>query len=118
METTEQKNTRAEQSRVNGAKSRGAKTAEGQAKAKKGNYKHGAYTIHTTVLPEESLDAYNALLDDARAQFQPRNLFESQLVDEIVDYTWQIGRLKFLVTAHFAAAMRYRHQKSTGPTPF
>src|SRR5258708_190036 len=112
METTEQKTPRAEPSRVNGAKSKGAKTAEGQAKAKKGNYKHGAYAVHTTVLPGESMDGYNALLDDARAQFQPRNLFESQLVDEIVDLTWQIGRLKFLVTAQVAAAMRERNDKS------
>src|SRR5258708_5992731 len=48
METTEQKNTRAEQSRVNAAKSKGAKTAEGQAKAKNANNKPAAYAAHTT----------------------------------------------------------------------
>ncbi len=113
---TEQKNTRADQSRINGAKSKGAKTAEGQAKARNGNFKHGAYQVSTTVLPEESMQVFNDLLADARVQFQPRNFFESQLVEEVVELTWQINRLRFLVTAHVNATMILRRERIEVPT--
>ena len=68
------------------------------------------------VLPDEDRSVFDDLLADAKVQFQPRNFFESQLVEEVVELTWQINRLRYLVTAHVNAAMIDRRRKIAGPT--
>jgi hypothetical protein len=103
METTK-KNTRAEQARINGAKSKGPKTPEGRLRIAAANRNSGV-SLSATLLPNESQEAYNEILAHAFDQLRPQNLFEAQLVEELVDCNWQIMRLKFtsneIVHAHY-----------------
>jgi hypothetical protein len=89
---------KAEQARINGAKSRGPKTIEGRRRIALANRKHGLYATTSTVLDVESKEAFQVLRDAAFAQWRPRNAFEAQYVEEIADCSWRIARLRLCAT--------------------
>src|SRR5258708_25467425 len=106
METTSKKHTRAEQSRINGAKSKGAKTAAGQEKAQNGNFKHGAYAKnHETVLTSENQEDYDQLLAANHKDYDPGTALEAEIVQDITDATWQIRRLKTAVARRLKSVL-------------
>lgn len=96
MEST--KRSKADQARINGARSKGPKTEEGRRRARTANLKHGLYAANATVLDVESKDAFKLLRDAAFAQWRPRNPFEAQYVEEIADCSWRIARLRLCAT--------------------
>ncbi|MBM3783742.1 MAG: hypothetical protein FJW30_05235 [Acidobacteria bacterium] len=89
----QQKRSRSEQARINGAKSKGPKTEEGKEKCAKVNLKHAAYAAKATVLPHEDPKAYELLWATIVDQFHPGNAFEYGIVDEIVNHQWAARRL-------------------------
>ena len=108
------KEERAEISRRNGAKSKGPKTEEGRRSIADANTTHGLYRNVVTVLDIESQEAFDRLREAAFQHWTPRNLMESQFVEELVDYSWRINRLRLSATVETnAAVMRVRQSITT-----
>lgn len=88
-----QKHTRAEQARINGAKSRGPTTPQGKQKCRLASVKHGAYVAATSVLPGENPAKYQAVYDSLLDQYAPRNMAELCIVNSLADAIWRQRRL-------------------------
>lgn len=102
---------RATQSKKNGANSTGPKTPEGLARCKAAGAKGGRKAhAHTSVLPGESLAAFEAFRAEHHAMWQPANVMEIELADEIAALNWQIKRKFFVrnadLTGHFNAVIQ------------
>jgi hypothetical protein len=85
--------TRSEQSRLNGAKSRGSITPEGKARSALNRTSHGMYSTRV-VLETESKEFFHILAGLYHDLFQPQDQFESDLVDSLVHARWKIRRLE------------------------
>lgn len=88
-----QKLTRAEQARLNGAKSTGAKTPQGLERCRLASVKHGGYVSAAAIIPGEDPKQYEAMWHSLIDQYQPRNMAELAIVCSIVDAIWRQRRL-------------------------
>lgn len=88
-----QKHTRAEQARINGAKSHGATTPEGIERCRLINIKHGGFVASAAVIPGEDPKKYEGLLLSLEDQYKPRNLAEFTIVHSLADAMWRQRRL-------------------------
>ncbi len=88
-----QKHTRAEQARINGAKSHGATTPEGIQRCRLINIKHGGFVAEAAVIPGENPKLYEGLLISLEDQYKPRNLAEFTIVHSLADAFWRQRRL-------------------------
>ncbi len=88
-----QKHTRAEQARINGAKSIGATTPEGIERCRLINIKHGGFVASAAVIPGEDPKKYEGLLLSLEDQYKPRNLAEFTIVHSLADAMWRQRRL-------------------------
>jgi hypothetical protein len=95
---TPRKLTRAEASRINGAKSRGPVTPEGKARSSQNALKHGLAS-RAVVLFNECQEEYDALLLEYRTLFKPMDQYEADLVTDIVNARWRIRRIQRFETA-------------------
>lgn len=95
---SDQKRTRSEQARINGAKSHGPKSSAGKLRSYEAHTKHGIYAAHGALLAHENSEAYEAVRQHTIAQINPANAYELLLVEEIVDATWLIARLRLAGT--------------------
>jgi len=89
---------RSETARINGAKSHGPVTAEGRAASSRNAVRHGL-TASTCVLPTESVDEFNQLMDSYIDQFQPDNGVELDMVQTLVSTRWRLNRIRTLETS-------------------
>ncbi|MCC6362582.1 MAG: hypothetical protein IT165_03610, partial [Bryobacterales bacterium] len=89
---------RAEASRINGAKSRGPVTPEGKARSSQNALKHGLAS-RAVVLFNESHEEYDALLLEYRTLFKPMDQYEADRVTDIVNARWRIRRIQRFETA-------------------
>lgn len=96
---------KAEQARVNGAKSKGATTPEGLQRCRQASITHGMYVADISTFPHEDQRNYAAIWAAARDQFQPRNAFEDALVSLLADATWRSTRLGALANADISREM-------------
>jgi hypothetical protein len=94
-----QKLSKSEQSRINGAKSRGAKTAAGKQRAAAANAARAIYGSHAVILSHESLPAYDELTHLYVQMFEPRNQLEMDLVEQLIGIQWNIKRLTAIRTS-------------------
>ena len=78
--------------RANGAKSHGPKTEEGRQISSRNADKHGFYSS-SVVLPTESREEFEEMLDAYIHQFQPEGEVELDLVEEMVAAKWRQRRL-------------------------
>jgi len=78
--------------RANGAKSHGPKTDSGRKKSSQNAVTHGLYA-NAVVLPTESHEQYQEMLDAYLHQFQPEGPVEHDLVEEMVAAKWRQRRL-------------------------
>jgi len=85
--------TKAEQARINGAKSKGATSPEGLDRCRQASVKHGMWAKHMSSFSQEEQDNYASVLDSATKQFRPRNTMESSIVALLADAVWRAGRL-------------------------
>jgi hypothetical protein len=89
---TETSLTRAEQSRINGARSRGPATEIGKAASSQNRVRHGLLA-RTIVLKGESWRRFSTLLNRLRGEFLPEGPVETALVDTIAACCWRRMRL-------------------------
>ncbi|MBZ5632616.1 MAG: hypothetical protein LAO55_05740 [Acidobacteriia bacterium] len=90
--------------RANGAKSRGPATPEGRAKSSRNSLRHGL-SAKTVVLPAESHEQFQLLLDAHIQQFQPANPVEMDLVEAMAVARWRLRRIWAIETSLFTAEL-------------
>jgi hypothetical protein len=83
--------TKSESARINGAKSRGPKTAAGKAKSSRNAIKHGIFA-KVIVLSNENAQAFDELTEDFVHRFEPRDGVELAIVEQMVAATWRLSR--------------------------
>ena len=79
-------------SRANGAKSRGPVTPEGRAKSARNSICHGL-RAKSIVLPTESEEEFQSLLDSYNDQFDPQTGVERELVEAMAGARWRLHRI-------------------------
>ena len=90
--------------RANGAKSHGPATPEGRAISSRNSLRHGL-TAKAVVLPGESQEEFQALLDAYIDQFQPATGVESELVQAMAIARWRLNRIVGVETNMFSNDM-------------
>jgi len=93
--------------RANGAKSRGPATPEGRAKSSRNSLRHGL-SAKTVVLPAESREQFQLLLDAHIQQFQPANPVEADLVEAMAVARWRLRRIWAIETSLIANELTRR----------
>jgi hypothetical protein len=78
--------------RANGAKSNGPVTPEGRATSSRNSLRHG-FTAGSVVLPTESQEDFQALLDSYADQFDPQGGVEMDLVQTMAAARWRLRRI-------------------------
>jgi hypothetical protein len=84
--------TKSESARINGAESRGPKTARGRAFSSQSSTSHGL-TARTLVLTNESRREFEQMLNSYQDFFQPSNPVELVLVPDMVAARWRLRRI-------------------------
>jgi hypothetical protein len=97
---TDPRAARAARARANGAKSRGPVTPEGKARVSCNAIRHGVFA-RQIVLPEESRQDYDAVLNAYIEQFQPQTTVEADLVAAMAVARWRLLRLASMETNLF-----------------
>ena len=98
---------KAEVARANGAKSRGPTTPEGRAKSSRNSLRHGL-SAKSVVLPAESREQFQLLLDAHIQQFQPANPVETDLVEAMAVARWRLRRIWAIETSLLAHELERR----------
>src|SRR3984893_6247537 len=92
---------RAAVNKANAQKSTGPRTAAGKQRSSLNALRHGL-TGHTIVLPSEDQSAYqrhsHAFLDE----YRPKGATETQLVQSLLDTSWQLNRASAVETNLFS----------------
>ncbi|MBI2687011.1 MAG: hypothetical protein HYX27_11900 [Acidobacteria bacterium] len=88
------KHTRAEQSRINGAKSRGPKTPHGKQRAAAASLQHGLYASTPSLRPTIGEPQYQALREHYQSVWTPANPYIADKIDDLVAYRWELNRLR------------------------
>lgn len=83
---------KSETARRNGAKSQGPKTPEGKARSSQNAITHGL-TADYNVLPTESLDDFEILLQSHIDRFHPADAVEMELVQTMAIARWRLRRI-------------------------
>jgi hypothetical protein len=86
---------------ANGAKSRGPATPEGRAKSSRNSLRHGL-SAKSILLPAESEEQFQLLLDAHVRQFQPANDVEMDLVEAMAVARWRLRRVWAIETSLLA----------------
>ena len=84
--------------RANGAKSHGPVTPEGRAASSRNSLRHG-FTAKSVVLPRESSEDFQELLDSYTDQFQPQGGVEMDLIQAMAAARWRLQRMCSIETA-------------------
>src|SRR5438034_690951 len=88
-----------ESARINGAKSRGPKSAEGKTKSSRNSLRHGCTAGHTILLACEDRGDFNRMRKDYDAMYKPVTLEEENLVAEMFATAWRLRRATTIETA-------------------
>ena len=96
--------------RANAAKSTGPITPSGKSKVAQNARKHGL-TAQQIVLPGESKEDYEFLLNAYTEQFQPQTALEHELVSVMVAARWRHRRLTSIETGLYAKALTDNHKE-------
>jgi hypothetical protein len=92
---------RAAINRANSQKSTGPRTEAGKNRSKLNALRHGL-TGHTIVLPTEDQSAYQRHSQAFLAEYQPKGATETQLVQSLLDTSWQLNRAAAVETNLFS----------------
>jgi hypothetical protein len=103
---------RAEINRANSQFSTGPRTEAGKKRVASNALRHGL-TARTALLPSEDPAAYEQHCRQFRAEYQPANPTESQIVQELIDTSWRLNRIPLLETGLFDQTNRPECQPQT-----
>ena len=92
---------RAEVNKANAQKSTGPRTAAGKQRSSLNALRHGL-TGHTVVLPTEDHSAYQLHSHAFLGEYQPKGATETQLVQSLLDTSWQLNRAAAVETNLFS----------------
>jgi hypothetical protein len=98
---------KAEAARANGAKSHGPATPEGRAKSSRNSLRHGL-SAKSVLLPAESHEQFQLLLDAHIQQFHPANPVEMDLVEAMAVARWRLRRIWAIETSLLANELTRR----------
>jgi hypothetical protein len=84
---------RSDQSRVNGANSRGPTTPDGKTRSSLNALKHGRYATNAIVLSNEDADALEELVAYHVCRIQPTDPVEYNLTRELASIDWRLTRV-------------------------
>jgi len=104
------KKLRAEQSRINGAKSRGPTSEAGKLKCSRGALKHGLTAKKHTTLDIEDPAEYEHVNNAALEEFRPATVYAVRVVEKLANLDWRIERVAMLETAY----LNYKVNESAG----
>ena len=93
MPTRQQKQQRAMQARINGAKSKGAKTAEGQHRTRTASLQHGLYATPDTLRHTVDPVLYEQFRQEIQAIWDIGNKHITTRVNHLVSLMWEMDRL-------------------------
>ena len=93
MPTLQQKQQRAMQARINGAKSKGAKTAEGQHRTRTASLQHGLYATPDTLRHTVDPVLYEQFRQEIQAVWDIGNKHVTTRVNHLVSLMWEMDRL-------------------------
>ena len=97
---------RAEASRINGAKSHGPKTEDGRRAASLNAIKHGLTGKHLLIGPEDR-EEFDAMLADYQSDVAPQGAIQQTLFDELVAAAWNLRRIRRMETELCASCATY-----------
>jgi hypothetical protein len=100
-------NLKSQTARANGAKSRGPATPEGRAKSSRNSLRHGL-SAKSAVLPTESHEQFQLLLDAHIQQFEPAGDVEMELVEAMAIARWRLRRIWAIETSLLAHELQRR----------
>ena len=89
---------KSETARINGAKSRGPKSAETREKSSRNSLQHGLTAASTIVLDCESPEEFKKFEARYIAMHQPANAAELDLVEQMIANQWRIRRARTMET--------------------
>jgi hypothetical protein len=92
---------RAAINRANAQKSTGPRTPAGKQRSSLNALRHGL-TGHTIVLPTEDQSAYQRHSQAFLDEYQPKGATETQLVQSLLDTSWQLNRASAVETNLFS----------------
>ena len=95
---------RSQTARANGAKSHGPVTPEGRAASSRNSLRHG-FTAASVVLPTESSEDFQELLDSYIDQFHPQGGVEMDLIQTMAAARWRLRRIATIETTLFDREM-------------
>jgi hypothetical protein len=93
---------RALASRINGAKSRGPRTAAGKARSARNALRHGLCARKIAVVPEEDAAAFAALEKALLAELAPVGALQAVLAERAVSAAWRLMRADRIEAEVFA----------------
>ena len=93
MPSIEAKQKRAMQARINGAKSRGAKTPEGQHRTRTASLQHGLYATPDTLRHTVDPVQYEQFRQEIQAVWGQTNRHITTRVNHLVSLMWEMDRL-------------------------
>ena len=93
MPTRQQKQQRAMQARINGAKSKGAKTPEGQHRTRTASLQHGLYATPDTLRHTVDPVLYEQFRQEIQAVWDIGNKHITTRVNHLVSLMWEMDRL-------------------------
>jgi hypothetical protein len=96
MPTLQQKQQRADQARINGAKSTGPKTPEGLKSAQTATLTHGLYATEATLKASIDPDAFETMRQKYHRIWQPADEYTAERVDELALIRWDLNRLQLV----------------------
>ena len=93
MPTQQQQQQRAMQARINGAKSKGAKTPEGQHRTRTASLQHGLYATRDTLRHTVDPNLYEDFRREIQAVWGEANRHITTRVNHLVSLMWEMDRL-------------------------
>ena len=107
---------RAAVNKANAQKSTGPRTEAGKQRSSLNALRHGL-TGHTIVLPSEDHSAYQRHSQSFLDEYRPKGATETQLVQSLLDTSWQLNRASAVETNLFALGITEAHDRIRATHP-
>ena len=101
--------------RENSLKSTGPRTPEGKLITSRNGISHGLTSAGDPVLPHEDRNAFNAMLERYKSDFEPVTEHENFLVTEMAGARWRLERARRIESAMLEDTVDFSGDSTTTP---